>query len=32
MIHWFEAEIAKVRDDIDVIDATEGGAKIQERE
>lgn len=29
MIHWFEAEIAKVRDDIDVIDATEGGAKIQ---
>lgn len=28
MLQWFEAEIAKVGSDIDVIDATEGGAKI----
>ena len=28
MLQWFEAEIAKAGSDIDVIDATEGGAKI----
>ena len=28
MLQWFEAEIAKVGSDVDVIDATEGGAKI----
>lgn len=28
MLQWFETEIAKIADKIDVIDATEGGAKI----